>query len=414
MALYALFGSGYNQVARCSAALTTSGVLSGFSVAGLYDGRQTAEFFFAAAAGDKYIDLDLNQTVNGDFATAFSGGHPGTGWAGSGTPTATQSSGAMLVSGAAGSYEYFDLSVAAGEVLTMSATLTAPGVGGLAQIVVRNLETGKLLDGVALTWQTSAVFLSQPGSAALPTLTKTATFTVESHSTCLSDRVTLRVEFYGGPGAGATFPSYDNFFIYPRINFASIHAHNIPAGILSHVRFGSIPTATPGATMVADFTQARPTMFAAFTAQDQRYARFYFTTLTAETREIYIGEFVLGQYRSLERVQNYGYTAGTIDPSDRSSNDLGPQQAYRRTQQARRWVELQFRLTTATSYAEWVELMARSCNGALPLILVPDSADAGDARLGRLAQEWQYSRALTLMRDHSIKHEELPFPVVID
>lgn len=404
MSLLALYGTGYNQLTRMVTAATPEAADSLYPIANLYDGQPWKPFRFGAAGTSGYIDFDLNQVVNGEFGTAFSGGLPGTGWGKSSGATLTLSAGKMQVAGGDAEYAYYDLSVAAGEVLTFTSYLEGVGLGGGATIHIRNLSTGNYLSSGG-TW-TSAV--SAWDTRLFSSNTKTSVVTIESYSTVLSDRCTIRFSFFGST-AGSS-PLYDDFLVYPRINFGSIHGHNIqPNTAPVEIRSG---TTSPAATTRATMTLAHPTMFSTFSSVDARYWRLFFTSdpLSSPT---WLGEVVLGQYQTLTRRQNYGQDLNLIHAQDRDSTDLGPFTAYLRQEVGRRKANLSFRYNTDADYEQAREIVERSKGGANPLVLVLETADETTAILGRISQEWAHSRVTKLIRDASWEIEELPFPVVL-
>jgi len=412
MSMYYLVGSGYNQLARC---VTTPDASTGLSVADdvsvLYNGRADEPYIFS---GNVEIDIDWNQTVNGDFATAFSGGHPGTGWGAVGTPACTKVSNAMQIAGASGDhYEYFDLSCSAGEVLTVSAFATPPtGAGGFSKIIVRNLETNATLNGAGV-WvpATTGAAIWHYLPAALGGALLTTPFTVEPYSTCLEDRVVLRFEFYGGPGSGPTYPTYDDFFVWPRINFAHVHGHNIPPG--ATLAYCSSAFVTP--TVVAHtFTVKQPSFYATFTDQDYRYGRLLLTANPPDGRNVYMWQVTFGQYQTARRSQDNGFSASLVDTQDRASSDTGPIQAYLRTARGRRMVDLAFKHTSAADKAEALEIMERSRNGALPSIIVTDSTDSSSGVLCQMPPTFKLSHIVTSLYASSVTLDEFAFRNVVE
>lgn len=398
MSLLALFGAGYNQLARMVVAATPESADSLYPIANLYDGKPWELFRFGAAGTSGYVDFDLNQVVNGEFSTALVGGLPGAGWGKSAGATLNLTGAPSLeVQGTSDEYCYFDLVAAAGEVLTITGGAGSP-VSGTALIEVRNLTTGSYLTS-SETWQaTSATWQTGTGS-------QTGTFTVEPYSTCLQDLVVLRIKLYAGTGIGPTYSTYSNLYVYPRINFAGIFGSNIqPSTAPVEIRSG---TGSPAATTQATFTLAQPTMFATFASVDHRYWRLFFTAdpLSSAT---WLGELVLGQYQTLSRAQSYPYSEDRTEPQDRSEGGFT---SYLRTTSGVREMQLRFD-HRAADYTQAKEMMARSRNGAHPLILA-DSADSGSAMVCRVADKWQASVQSSVLRQTTVTFTELPFPTVL-
>lgn len=404
MSFYALYGTGYNQLARMATAATPESEDSLFPIANLYNGQPWKPFRFATTYDSGYIDFDLNQVVNGEFGTAFSGGLPGTGWGKSSGATLTRNgTPAMEVTGGASEYGYFDLSVASGEVLTISASLANITLASDATIKVRNRTTGSFLT-TSGTWQDADTAWA---TATATSVGKTTTFTVESYSDTMADRCTLRLYFYG---FATGTPTYTYVLVYPRINFVSIHGHNITKESYPVQMRASF--ASPPATVQTTLTLSHPTMFSAFTAADLRYWRLYFNS-DPFVDPTWLGEVVLGQYQTLTRRQNFGQELTLTHAQDRDITELGPFSAYVRQERGRRKVSLQFRYNDDTDYEQAREIVERSRGGAYPLVLVLESGDETTAMLGRLAPDWSHSRVTNTMRDASWEFEELPFPVIV-
>ena len=213
MSLLALFGNGYNQLARMATPATPESADTLFPIANLYNGRPWEPFRFGAAGTSGYIDADLNQVTNGGFETAFSGGVPAAGWTVAGAATATRVTtptppvgtyaldvGGGYAASSANAVVYTRL-VASGETLTLNAYLYGVGAGVTqhAQVWVRNKVTGNYWSGSAWSPAGTAVFNH---TAASWSALKTSTFTVESYSVTLSDLVELEIRC-DGAGTGS-------------------------------------------------------------------------------------------------------------------------------------------------------------------------------------------------------------------
>lgn len=410
MSFYALYGTGYNQLARMATAATPTDADSLFPIANLYNGQPWKPFRFGSSATSLTIDFDLNQVVNNEFETAFSGGVPGTGWSAvigtlSRVNTAPHAGTYHLevVSGGVGSHAEYTIEAVAGEVLSVSFYGRNNGAG-TATALIYDMESGTYLQSNGTWTSTATSFYTNATSAYTQ---GAATFTVPSYSTGGSDRSTL--VFWFGVGY------WDSFIVYPRVNFVSIHGHNF-AGAIESVVLKSDST-SPGATTRATMTLARPTMFSTFASVDNRYWRLLLangaTSGLNQTEVPWIGELVLGQYQTLTRRQNFGQELTLTHAQDRDSTDLGPFSAYVRQELGRRKASLQFRYNEDTDYEQAREIVERSKGGANPLVLVLESGDETTAMLGRLAPDWSHSRVTNTMRDASWEFEELPFPVIV-
>lgn len=414
MALYLLYGEGYNALARMATAATPESAATKYPIANLYDGIPNKPFIFNTAGGSGYIDFDLNQIVNGEFGTAFSGGLPGTGWGTSGA-TLTRVSSTMQVTGTFGvDYGYYDLIVPSGQLasLTITANPPASGVGGSAVVQVQNLTTGSWLTSAG-AWQTAtASYISTTLSDTTP-VTNAKSVTIESYAVSLSDLVTLRFYFYAGSSDTPAHCTYDNVLYWPDISFFSVHGHNLGGVGLNALVLTSGATSPGTTTTRATIALAKPTMFAVFTRGQDRHWRI---ALAADppSSAAWFGEMVLSYSQTATRRQNYGQDYALIDPQDRTQTDIGPLQAFIRTSAGRRQVSLQFRLNdTATDYAQWKEILERSRNGAFPLVVVVESGDTSTAIMGRVDPRWSHTRVTNNVRDHSLVLDEMPLPVVV-
>lgn len=424
MALYMLYGEGYNQLTRMASAATPESAAAKYPIANLYDGIPNKPFIFGSAGGSGYIDFDLQQLTNGGFET-WSGGAP-TGWTVTLTDGGTVTEEAVIFNGGAKSAKLATAGglsdaaqvsqikyVPAGKSMSISAALYGTGAAPTIALKVTNLVTGNSLDQNG-AWGVGQTVMSR---SAASWATATVAFTVESYSDCGS-RDLVPVQIVALVSTSLAVSAYvDDVVLFPTISFASLHGHNIkPACGAIEIRSG---TSSPAATVRATFTHAQPTMFATFAAVAARYWRLFVTTDPATGSDpvldaISIGELVLGEYATSTRNQNLGFETTLTDPQDRSASDIGPLQAFVRTTRGRRQLALQFRLlNTATDYAQWKEILERSRNGAFPLVVVVDSADSTSAIMCRVPPSWRVTRPLDAMRDHSLDLEEMPFPIVV-
>lgn len=414
MSLLYLVGSGYNQIARAVAAPVAGSALSGFSVSALYNGRADQAFIFDGEP--LTLDFDLNQVTNPGFETAFASGLPA---AATAIATWGKSSGATLtrdtstfMSGVASmrvdgadEYAYFDQVVSAGEYLVATAAARSPTLSvPFARIACQNLNTGNWLTS-SLGWSSALTYWYSGGTSwdAAPA----GAFQVESFSACRTDRPTLRWRFVcASPGTEAWF---DDFYVWPRVNFAFAHNHNFPPSVGVGMR--SSASGFSSTTLRGAFTTTPATMYVVMANVDERYWRLI-STAPPDDRDLFMWQFVLGQYQTASRVHLEGHTIGTIDVQDRSSSEIGQMQAYIRGAHARRQVELQFKHPSVADAIEHAEIQKRSRNGAHPLVVVLDSADPSSALLCRSPDVWKLAHVTTTLRQSSLVLDEFPFGIV--
>ncbi len=422
MSLLYLTGSGYNQIARVATAPVPGGSTSGYSVTAIYNGVANEPFIFSGAASTSYIDFDMNQVTNPGFETAFTGGLPAAAtaiatWSKLTGCTLTRDTGVFLSGvasmrvdgsgvGPSGGFgaAYFDQAVSAGEVLNVTGSAQV-AVTGTAKMRCQNLATGMWLNS-SFQWQSAS---TSWGSGGTSFITSSGTFTVEDFEACQVDRPTLRWTL--SQEAVAVVPAYfDDFYVYPRVDFAFIHNHNFPTACTVELKSSA---SSPASSLAGTFTISQPTMFLhGFTARDHLYWRLI-SSDPPDLRAPYMWQLVLGQATSLRRGQNYGQSITLTDPQDRSDAGLGPIQAFIRTSHGRRKVDMQFRYNDSDDFAQAKEIMERSRNGAYPLVVVVERADPTSAVLCRVGMDWASSRTTNLVRDSSFSLDELPFGVVV-
>jgi hypothetical protein len=407
-------GDGWNQLSRCVLEPVPSSADSILgNVSALWDYSTDEPFMWQAGAAS--LDIDLGQVVNGGFEDVFSGGLPGSGWGKSSGATLTRETASPYAGVAnlkvAGNFQHarYDLSVRAGESLTVSvaAKLSSAQAGAKAQVTCLNLSTGSYLtvgpggDGVWSS-QTAAVLnvLSTEWNAAL------VQFTVEDFATCRSDMVTLRFVLLNlATGIGCEF---DDVHVWPDVDTISIHGHNIPPG-------SAIAWANDLASHAV--VPSQPTTWRVLGAEPDRRAppRYWSVSMAAapDSRQFWMRELVIGQRATLRRQRDDGAETVRLDPQDRSASDLGPLRAYLRGSVARRRMSIKLRHTDGAELAEWEEIMARSRNGAKPLLCVPDSTRTDAAMLCRVDQEWNSAHRIGSFYGSSVVLDELPFPALV-
>lgn len=414
MSFLYLAGAAYNQIARAVAQPVPG---SSDSILGDVDALSDYEtwqpFLFAGTAGTSYIDFTLKQTVNGSFETAFSGGLPGTGWGKSSGATITRENFAATGEGSyclrvagADEHAYFDLEAAAGETLTGAVYVTTDldAGAGAGRVKVQNLATGKWLTSAG-TWQTAETSWASGVDETAWTYTRSV-FTVEDYTACQADTVTLR--FYFVNEDPSLWSQFDGFYVWPRINFVALIGHNIPPGCT--VRLWS---ANPGPnTVKATLTVAQPTMWSSFSSVDD-YAFRLSISDPADLRQIFLREVVLGQYRTLAQQRQDGAETVLLEPQDRDESTLGPGGAFLHAARGRRRMTLPLKHPSSVEAGEWQEMMERSRNGALPLLIVPDSARSDSAMLCMAAPEYSTTHLRGTFTTGTVQVDELPFPALV-
>jgi hypothetical protein len=433
------FGGGqYFNIAKRAAAingLTVTDEDSKFPKAGAIDNAGNPPFRFNTAGASNRLDFDLNHLLNGGFETAFVGGVPAAAvspylsWVTTGATatrnTSTPKTGVACMQVSGTGYIYADILVLAGEFWHGEGWGRKQGAGTNALIRAQNLHTGSWLksDG---TWQSAAQALLDTSSTSY--VSWTVATTIESPTTSMPRKMTLRVYYYGGGSGGAgTETLYDETFWWPYgVNQVSIHGHNIVSNLPSDVNQGvtvellGAGTATP-TNVRASLTQRRPSFYKNFTATEAD--RFLGVKITNSSLNpsgaVFIGELLLIQAVTLLRSQNYGYRITAIDPQLIEATDAGEQRRYLECEEGgRRRLKMTVGYRAAAQYAEARDVMMQATrNGAYKSVLVPDDTDPEVCIFGNLqpmSAEWEHSReGLNLWEGSEIVIDEAPMFTVV-
>jgi hypothetical protein len=230
-----------NQAAHDRAVLTptpAADVL--FPIDRLKDGRLDRIFKFGSTAANYQIKIETDRILNGNL-NAWASGAP-TSWTkviDVGNPTLTETTtGGEIRSGSAAEYTgnsaddvasvRQDFLARAGEPLYIDGWMRGNGTIP-ARCRLLNRTTGKyLLSGG--TWGAAADLFTETGTTYA---NKTLAFTVESFATRQIRDVELRLILYG-QGSGSAY--WDDWFVFPRLDFFAVFGHNINAGWTAEVK----------------------------------------------------------------------------------------------------------------------------------------------------------------------------------
>lgn len=204
----------------------------------LGDTRPSQLFIFPTAAEDDYIMIDVDQYLNGDFEN-WTSGDPndhtvnvtGTGAVTEETtsPIETGSSSMELDNGASGTVEVLqDIEVLAGEQVELRYASQTSNASSPATMEVYNPHTGKWLT-------TSGAWSAQRQNAIESVLTSmamaTLSFTVESFADVRKHSFDLEIRYHMDAAAVSILHHWDAVQFITGIDFTSLHAHNMSAGI---------------------------------------------------------------------------------------------------------------------------------------------------------------------------------------
>lgn len=400
-----------------------------FPMSRLYDGFPSQPCRVSTATGGLEFQYDLQLIANGNFEAAFTGGLPGsTGWAKTAGATLTRSTNdvqegsfSLMVAGTTANYAYYDWTVLPGEWLKVVGQIHAGTAGQTAKVQIQNLHTGKFLntDG---TWSayagTADDNLASTTAEAWTAIDEE--FQVESIEACAGAiEVTLRIYFYADTNGATGAPAYDAFALYPATDFVGVFGHNFRA----HYDVDWQGSANGGQFVVATDKEqlvVRPDAFYKVAT-----SRYFDRTVALEVDGTFpqidisgawIGELVVGQTITLSRRQDWGQEHVHVRPQLRSPAETGDMRAYLLSSSGSQGIRLAFHWNDETSFEEFRDLvMARSANGAYPIIVIPDDADPDVIVYGRPGLTWGYRHGPPLNRRNGAILEVLPlaFPTFV-
>ncbi|MCP4878336.1 MAG: LamG domain-containing protein [Gammaproteobacteria bacterium] len=210
-----------------------------YPLSNLYDTRPSQLFIFPTAAEDDYLQANLDQYLNGDFENWTNGdlndhtvNVTGTGAVTEETtsPIWTGGSSMQMENGASGTVEVLqDIEVLAGESVELRYASETSAAGSPATMEVYNPITGKWLT-------TSGTWSARRQNAIESVLTTmgeaTLAFTVEDFADVRKHSFDLEIRYHMDQAAVSQTHHWDAVRFIVGANFASIHAHNMSAGII--------------------------------------------------------------------------------------------------------------------------------------------------------------------------------------
>jgi hypothetical protein len=397
-----LVGERMNALATARSVTSSGAADANFPPSALFDDIPGASFAFAAAGTDDYVEIDANMITNDDFEGDTLGAAPANWTTRSGTPT-VESGGAggsakALQLNATDEAAYVDIQVVSGRAYVARADLQGTGTETV-EARVQNRQTGAWLTSAG-AWQASATAWASETGASF--VAKSRTFTVEDYATTRTHLVTLRYEFrkVSGTGAGKA----DNAQLYPQIDFASIHNHNIDP--LITVKVQSKMLSGEAWTDRATLTQIHPAFYSKFTVQTDRRWRFLYQGIN--TSPIRLGEAVLGLSQSLARVQNWGWATEFTHVQDRAASVTGGTYVRALLPSDTRIFRLPFRALSEAERDDAYEILRRCKFGEAPILIIPDDTKPAVAFCRFRDVRWQWTYEPMTIFDHEWVVEEQP------
>ena len=382
----------------------------------LYDGRPSRAHRSAGTAGGQYFKVDGNLLTDGvtNFGgfESWSGGSPA-GWTeqNSGTGEVTQettiknggASSAKLSAGTGTAALVRYVVVKSGEIINISSALYGSGYSYVWLQIYNPLTQHYLApDG---TWGAAADYRNQALAA---WSVETGAITVENYAACQSDLVSLRVTILNVTSSAVVYA--DDIYVWPRINFLSVHGHNIDAGaapvFMSSVNDFTTPTdeGYPPITL--------PSFYSLLSAgnQDRRYWALYVGN--TNSLPIEIGELVIGYAR--QPLQQFENPEEASSRWDRQANVTPGRErhVHKRSRWQIRNRVFHYRYFSDADYADGAELFHLRPEGdTYPVVIVPDAARPTVIH-GRLESTFSDSRDCTfgtIYNDVAVVLSESPF-----
>ncbi len=399
-----LAGSAFNLMGR--GLVYVSDEDENYLRAGLYDDDPAVPYRAADIREDGWIKVDLNQVRDpaddadvGGFEV-FNGNFP-KGW----TPFTTGGgalgvalfphSGAMALScgvsasgGSAG--VAMEITARAGETLTLNTWMMSATGGGIARVRIQNKRTGKYLAKGG--WQVAPTDC-QTETAPTAYVNHVKTFTVEGYDACQADEVTLALRLYTDTTGGVVY--FDDVYLYPGVNFFSMHGHNIEPRISVLWQYSATDTAVEAPapyTLISSHTAKEPSFYGVTAATlYQRWIQFTFSG-TPLAAPVSVGELVLGQTQTLLTDARHPALADWqwdyLRPQVRNKRQDGGERPFNLNDHPQRTLRLPYLQTSDASFEQFRQEVRRRCqDGAEPIVLVPDDSRP-EVLFGRVPAEW--------------------------
>lgn len=420
MSIRILSGDGYNVLATGESVSVSPSADSLFPAANVKDGRPDSALRFGTTSTDTTVTVDGNRLRNGTLDT-WVGGVPQNWALVAGTTRVTQatssgevrSGSAAKISGegAAGAIRA-DTTARSDESLVLDAWARVNVPTMLAIVIIQNRLTGRWLDTTS-TWTDTFTFCATTDSTDYVNIRQS--FDVEGWDECGErDGVTLRVTLLSAASTAADYALFDDVTIYPTVDFASIHGHNIFGNSTVRLRSSNDNFAsTSGATNRATFSVGHPAFYAVLSsAVGERYWQVQITPPASVDQDetTWIGEVVIGKARELSRQFNYGSTLDLVQDVIGSRTISGSQHAFRINQRARRVLGMTFDYFTSGEYLEGRRAWERAAGNVNPVVIVPSTCE--DVVLhGKLEATFGTTRSLEQhYTDARVIVTEDPFP----
>ena len=385
-----------------------------YPASALYDGVPGKEGAWAATAANDYVKADLDIATNGDMEGTF----PGSGWSNASTGTGATAQSNTYAK--AGTYSGRVTGGASGEGIYRFTKVLRTGfryrlsvwgrrtTSATGKVRVYNAETRRYLQTSGGTWSSGSADVATSSVSSFTEMT--VNFTVEGFYVCGSrDTVTIQIDL---ANSANEFYYFDEFRLWPEIDFISVHGHNADALMAPQFR-SSTDDFSASDVLEATMTVRRPAFYSKLgSAITKRYVMLKFTTVNSRG-PIRIGELFCGQYLAASEKTSASF--GTMAVTVENRQAVNGYQAFPFQSDPIVTIDVPLKAFAATGFAEIRdEIVARSEGSRYPLVLVYDTIDDADlVVMGRLASVFGYSRRLKEIREMTLRVESLPFATVV-
>jgi hypothetical protein len=401
MSFLILPGRYLNILDGCNS-ITASDPEAGYDEENVANNVPSHPFRFDDAGTDDNLVADLDRLIYGDFENWAVDTQPD-GW----EATGTVSKDAVVVHGGTYSCELAAEAevkrivwVPSGWDMDVESWLYGDGTYQM-YAYLQNLYTGYWLNASA-EWQSAKVIFGGRSAASWGAASRT--FTVESYSTCgYQHLVPLEISFVHQTGGSGGY--VDDVALWPHWDFASIHGHNIPPSITLRVQSDDNSGMSSPTNQVA-FTVIQPSFFGLPAATvTERYARLLLDGTVHQEKSAYVGEWVLGQYKTLTKTFRYGVDYLRVMP-------INPASSISRTPRSdwsHRGLNLDFR-NTDTALTTMYEMLDRARGGADPFVVVPVDTES-TVMFGYFPTTLSVNRIFTDHQGYQLEFREMAFPL---
>jgi hypothetical protein len=406
-------GSLFNHLTRIADAQVTMtpAALSQFGKQYAYDEFAQIPARFSSGANDSTFAADLDLYRNdGAFETDLQAAA----WTMLGVGTIARSTldpntgtghAAVTPVSAPSAIAYKDISVRAGERLVFTAAAQVDTADN-AKVRVRNRATGNWLQSDGSWSASSDDLLDETGSWS--TLSPLQ-FTVESLDLCLRDEVLLRTYLVAEGGIAY----FDDVYMYPSLDWCSVHGHNIPPCIVPTLQYSDDNSSWSTASVM---TLWRDSFYVKLgSLQDHRYWRLLLDGQPDTGALMYLGEVVFAQSFELLKNAEFGGQIVRHERQTRRANAAGSEFVHLHNAQPQRALIFSFAFKTDERYEQFRDAIFRRCRGGANLIVIaPLDIDDKTVILGRIQDTSTIVKSSVYPRAGELEIMELALPDLSD